>query len=176
MAWERPKDPTEVVDYGHDWATDLGDDTISTSTWTAIDAAGTAKVSDSFAGSVTRIFLSGGTDGGTALWLNRVVTAGGREFEEAFQLSIADKATIDETASDIDQLRADRAAVAAARMKFLSGEAVKEVTRGGRKLVMHAVSLANFDEALAAIDREIAALVSVTSGTRRRRAMSVSFG
>ena len=77
-------------------------------------------------------------------------------------------------AQTLEELEADRAEIAAARLKFLKGEMVKEVARAGRKLVMHAATIGDFDTALAAIDREIAAL-SGTAG-RRRRALSVSFG
>lgn len=79
-------------------------------------------------------------------------------------------------AQTVEQLEADRAAIAAARLKFLKGEAVKEVARDGRRLVMHGASLADFDSAIAAIDREIATLTAETSGVRRRRALSVNFG
>lgn len=174
IAWQRPKDPSEVVDYGHNWTLDLGDDTIATSTWTAIEAAGTAPVSNSFAGGVTRVFLSGGNDGTAALWLNRITTSGGRTLEEAFQLSIVDRATVAAVPTAAETLQADRAAIVAARRKFLSGEAVREVTRAGRKLVFQTTSLKDFDDALAAIDRNIDALAA-DDGRPRFHALSVRF-
>lgn len=75
------------------------------------------------------------------------------------------------------ELQADRAAIVAARLSFLKGEIVKEVARDGRRLV-HATPtrLSDFDEAIAAIDRDIAALTYTADGTRRRRALSVGFG
>lgn len=74
-----------------------------------------------------------------------------------------------------EELEADRAAIAAARLKFLSGEAVKEVARDGRRLVMQTASLSDFDAAIKSIDDQLAALLFIESGTRRRRALSVSF-
>jgi len=79
-------------------------------------------------------------------------------------------------AQTIEELQADRAAIVASRLRFLNGESVKEVGRAGRKLVMNAVSLKDFDDAIAAIDRDIAALTAAADGTRRRRAFTLSFG
>jgi hypothetical protein len=76
----------------------------------------------------------------------------------------------------IEQLQADRAVIAAARLKFLSGEGVKEISRDGRRLVMNTASLADFDAALRAIDDQVALLEVGTIGRRRRRAISLSFG
>jgi hypothetical protein len=77
-------------------------------------------------------------------------------------------------AQTLEELEADRAIVAAARLKFLKGEMVKEVMRAGRKLVMHTASIEHFDAALAALDRDIAALTGTTG--RRRRALTLSYG
>lgn len=73
----------------------------------------------------------------------------------------------------IEELTADRAALAAARATFLSGGQVKVVQRDGRRMEMATTSLADFDTALARLDSEIAGLTSTTG--RRRRALSVSF-
>lgn len=76
----------------------------------------------------------------------------------------------------VEELQADRAAIAAARLTFLTTGAVKQVTRSGRTLIMQTASLADFDAALARMDADIEALTAQTCGTRRRRALSVNFG
>lgn len=79
-------------------------------------------------------------------------------------------------AQTIEELQADRTAIAEARLKFLRGEQVKEVSRAGRRMVMATASLGDFDAALAEIDRQILDLSAATAGARRRRAFSLSFG
>jgi hypothetical protein len=77
-------------------------------------------------------------------------------------------------AQTLEELQADRATIAAARLKFLSGEMVKEVARAGRKLVMQTASIGDFDAALVAIDDQIEALAA--GSTRPRfHALSVAF-
>lgn len=77
-------------------------------------------------------------------------------------------------AQTIEDLQADRATIAAARLSFLRGTAVKEVMRDGRKLVMQTPSLASLDAALAELDRQILTRSGPT--VRRRRALTLSYG
>lgn len=76
----------------------------------------------------------------------------------------------------VAELEADRAEIVAAKLKFLRGEAVREVSRAGRKLVFQTNSISDFDNAIALIDRDIIAAQALVDGTRRRRAFSVNFG
>lgn len=88
LSWP-PKDPDEVLDYKVDWAARLGDDTISTSTWTL--PAGITSTTDSNTDSETIIWLTGGTLGETYELLNHIVTAGGRTMEQTVRLKIVSK-------------------------------------------------------------------------------------
>lgn len=78
-------------------------------------------------------------------------------------------------AQTIEEVQADRDAVYAARLSFLTTGAVKEVSRAGRRLVKASASLAEFDRALAALDAEIARLGCEADGTRRRRAFTLGY-
>lgn len=79
-------------------------------------------------------------------------------------------------ARTLEQLQADWEAVYAAKLALLKGERVEEVARDGRRMVMADSKLGDIDGALAAIQREIDMLTAVSTGARRRRALSVSFG
>ena len=83
------KDPNAVMDYQINWATWLGSDTISTSTW--VVASGITKVSDSRTTTATTIWLSGGTDGTTYALTNRIVTAGGRTDDRTINIQVKER-------------------------------------------------------------------------------------
>lgn len=88
--WDRSKDPDEVVDYDLSWADQMtaDSDTISSSTWTV--PAGITKDSSSNTTTRTKVWLSGGTTGETYTLLNRVVTTGGRTFDQSVRLKMKD--------------------------------------------------------------------------------------
>lgn len=75
----------------------------------------------------------------------------------------------------VQELQADRDAVYAARLSFLTTGSVKEVSRAGRRLVKDNPSLKDLDGALATLDAEIARLGHEAAGTRRRRAFTLGF-
>lgn len=80
------KDPDELLDYEVNWAARLGTDTISSVTWTV--PSGIVKESEAASGAVVAIWLSGGTDGQTYNIGCRVVTSGGRTFDETIALPV----------------------------------------------------------------------------------------
>jgi hypothetical protein len=96
------KDPEANLDYQVVWYDWLGTDLISVSTW--IVPAGITKVSDTVngaslvidgvtypAGTVTTVWLSGGTLGTRYRLTNRVTTAAGRIDDQSFDVVIKDK-------------------------------------------------------------------------------------
>lgn len=84
------KDPDAVVDYAVDWSTFLDSDTIATSTFSLTTAAGLTIGSQSNSTTLSTVWLSGGTSGSTARLLCRITTAGGRTYDQAIELVIAD--------------------------------------------------------------------------------------
>ena len=80
----RLKDPHATLDYGVDWATWLGADTIASVTW--VVPAGLTLVSQSNTTTVAYVWLSGGTAGTTYQVVCRVTTAGGRIDDRTLEL------------------------------------------------------------------------------------------
>lgn len=89
LSFSHPKDPNDVADYQIDWADFLGTDTISTSTWVVPD--GLTKNSDGKSNTATTIWLSGGSDGTSYPLVNRIVTAGGRTFDQTVKLKVKER-------------------------------------------------------------------------------------
>lgn len=83
------KDPNAILDYQINWATWLGTDTISSSSWTA--PTGITKVSDTSTTTTTTIWLSGGTAGASYEVVNRIVTAGGRTEDRSITIRIEER-------------------------------------------------------------------------------------
>lgn len=75
-------------DYQIDWSAYIGDDTISTSTWTV--PAGITKVSDTNTTTTTTIWVSGGTGGNTYRLDNEIVTAAGRTYKRSLRIRVYD--------------------------------------------------------------------------------------
>lgn len=90
-----PKDPNEVLDYTVDWTLRLAGDTISTSTF-FLDAADTSLavigVMSVLAGNLkTKVWISAGTLDTECHLTNRVVTVGGRTFDQTIKFKLKAK-------------------------------------------------------------------------------------
>ena len=78
------KDPDETLDYIINWATHLGSDTISSSSWVA--ETGITIDSDTNTTTTATVWLSGGTLGQFYLVTNTIVTDGGRTLEQSIRV------------------------------------------------------------------------------------------
>lgn len=86
-------DPDADLDYGHDWSSWLGTDTITTSTWSITKVAPnstgdtppvlSASTHDT---TTTTIWVDGGTVGKTYTLTNHIITAAGREDDRSHTL------------------------------------------------------------------------------------------
>lgn len=93
LSWPA-KDPDEVADYTVHWAENplTGEqgrtygDPIFSSDWTV--PVGIINEEEDFDDDTTTIWLSGGTIGTTYELLNRIVTVGGRTFDQTVKLKI----------------------------------------------------------------------------------------
>jgi hypothetical protein len=83
------KDPDALLDYGFDWETWLGVDTIEASTWYV--PAGLTNEADSSDDTTTTIWLSGGVRGVTYTVVNRIQTAGNRTDDRSITIKVADR-------------------------------------------------------------------------------------
>lgn len=74
------KDPDDIATYSNVW-TLLNGDTIATSTWITPVLAGLTLSAPAYSGATATVTLSGGTDGLTAVLVNRITTASGNQFD-----------------------------------------------------------------------------------------------
>jgi hypothetical protein len=89
MALQWPnKDPADILDYQINWALPLNGDIITTSTW-AISDPSLIQTAAAFTASTTTIWLSAGTLGVTYSVKNKIVTAGGRTFDQTVNITIS---------------------------------------------------------------------------------------
>lgn len=87
LTWSEPKDPDEIEDFSVNWAGRLDEgDTVATSIWDV--PVGLTMESNGFTASTTTIWLSGGTAGQSYEFNNRVVTTGGRTFDQEIWLRV----------------------------------------------------------------------------------------
>lgn len=88
ISWTPVKDPDEVKDYSLDWSALLVDDTISTSMWTLASGVGLTIGASSNTDTLSTVWLSAGTAGVNYELLNRVVTTGGRTYDQTVKLKV----------------------------------------------------------------------------------------
>lgn len=90
MAQSYIKDPTAVLDYWMDWGAWLvPGESLLTSTWTT---TGTPVLSlPAILGSLTQVWVSGGTRGEALTLSNRVTSSEGREDERSLSLLILER-------------------------------------------------------------------------------------
>ena len=81
-------DPSAILDYYLDWTAWLAGDTIVGSAWLA---TGTVTISDpAVVGTVTQVWVEGGTAGELIDLTNHIVTTEGREDERTLRLKVRD--------------------------------------------------------------------------------------
>lgn len=87
------KDPDAKKDYAVDWSDWLDEDTISTSTWEADDDGITVEDDPAPAntGTVTTVWLSGGTVGERYEITNHIVTSAGREDDRTIEIRVQER-------------------------------------------------------------------------------------
>jgi hypothetical protein len=87
LSWSATKDPDDIVDYVLDWSARLDGDTLESSQWLPVEGNDLVIDSSFFTDTVATVWLSGGTVG-DAYVLNRVTTAGGRQYDQTMKLKI----------------------------------------------------------------------------------------
>jgi hypothetical protein len=84
--WSAPKDPDEVLDYLVDWTARLAGDVIISSIWPS-PPSGIVIQSNTFTGTKTTVWLTGGTPGTKYTFTNRITTVGGRTQDQSVVLT-----------------------------------------------------------------------------------------
>ena len=80
------KSPNDDYEFTQDWATEIGVDTIATSTWTV--EAGVTKGVESNDTTTATLWVSGGDAGKVYRVANQITTTGGRTHEQEWYLTI----------------------------------------------------------------------------------------
>ena len=84
MSLVKPKDPQEVLSYTIDWSTWLaGGETIATSSWAVVAAAGVVVDSDTNDTTTATVVVSGGTAGQVDRVTNTITTSASRTGERS---------------------------------------------------------------------------------------------
>ena len=78
--------PADVLDYQFDWASELGNDTISTSDW-SVDAGMTIDSESNNDNSAT-VWLSGGVSGSVYKAVNKITTANARTINRSLVIRV----------------------------------------------------------------------------------------
>ena len=87
--WYAPaKVHNDTLDYGVDWTAWLAGDTISVSAWTVTTGLTVGVQAVNAAGTITTIWISGGTAGTAYTLANKVTTVGGRIKEQSFKIEV----------------------------------------------------------------------------------------
>lgn len=87
MAVWPSKTPGEIVDRGLEWKTELGDKTITSSSF-AVTEGTVVKVADGLLGTRTGVRISGGTEGESAVLINTVVLSTGETWQETVYIKV----------------------------------------------------------------------------------------
>jgi hypothetical protein len=150
-----------------------------------VDAAGTSNPTNSNTGTISRVWLSGGTHGGRAVFTVAVTTSGGRTLERAFGVDVVDNAIATDPTEELyletmslPVLKQARTDVWNAIMGAASGERIKEVWRDGRRVVCENMSPKELRAMLDLIDGLISAqeIATGVSSTPRRTAIGLAYG
>jgi len=87
------KDPSAELDYGFDWLTDgwlATGETVITSTWTV--PAGLTQITTGITGgTITVVWIGGGTVGTDYTLVNRIVTSAGRTDERSIIIRVRNR-------------------------------------------------------------------------------------
>lgn len=168
-------DPSETKDFAWDWTPKLASgEAVSSHVVAFIDAAGTTSPSDSVAANISRVWLTGGTVGSRAIWTITATTNQGRTFEQAVAVDIVDSVVGAEPATALERLQAHREKLLDAKDEAIGGT-VTEVWNGryGNKMKYVTMTYEQICDALARVDREIAAEQAAANGLRSRRPIAV---
>lgn len=173
------KDPAETKAYSFDWSLLLAEgDTIASIVLVAfVASAGTTNPQNTLATPFTRVWLSGGTHGGRAIWSTTILTAGGETLDAAFAVDVVDNATGATAETTIERLTRQIGEAETARHNLATGARVAEVMRDGRKVTYGPADMAALEDYIRALRSELVAAQTDAgvAPTRRRRAIGLGW-
>lgn len=173
-------DPSEVKDFSADWSGQLSEGEIITAidAVTFIDAAGTTQPSPaSFAGTITRVWLTGGNHGETAVFLVRITTDGLRTLERSFSVDVIDNAITIPAETEVERLTREITEAKAQRALVALGKAVITAQRDGRLIRRLMPTLAELEAHIRQLEGELfaAQVAAGVDATPRRTAIGTGY-
>lgn len=170
-------DPSETKDYSWDWSPKLAEgETVTSQVVTFVASAGTSNPSNNLASPISRVWLSGGTHGQRAIFSIVATTSAGRTLDTALAVDVVDNALTPAEPSDVERITAELAAARALRSKIVSGDAITELWRDGRRVRKQVPSLEEITNHIVRLERDLSQANSVADGGTRRRAISLAYG
>lgn len=169
-------DPSETKDYAWDWSSALADgETVTSQTVTFINAAGTTNPSNSLASPISKVWLSGGTPGQRVIYSIIAVTSAGRTLDAGLAVDVVDNAAVSASATDSERITEELTAARALRAKIVSGEAILELWRDGRRVRKQMPTLSELNDHIMRLERDLAQANAVAAGGSRRRAIGLAY-
>lgn len=170
------QDPSETKDYTYDWSSALAaNETISSQTVTLVMPSGATLNSNSLAGNISRVWLSGGTSGSRIIFTVRIATSQARTLEESFGVNVVDSTILSDPGPSAEDIRARIAEAKAQRHLVALGQAVVEVWRNGRRVQVKITDMKQLNDYILALERELDEQGSVDAGRKKRRAITLAW-
>lgn len=169
-------DPSETKDYTFDWSSALAaGEAITSHAVAIINAAGATNPSNSLAGTVSRVWLTGGVSGSRVVFTITVSTSQGRTLEEAFGVNVLDSTIFSDPAPSAEDILTRLAEAKEQRHLVAMGKAVVEVWRNGRRVQVKVTDLKQLNDYIQVLEREYAEQLAVDAGKNRRRPISLAW-
>lgn len=169
-------DPSETKDYAWDWSSALADgETVASQVVTFINSAGTTNPLNSLSSPISKVWLSGGIHGRRAIYSIVATTSAGRTLDAGLAVDVVDNASVPADPTEAERISTEITSARALRSKIVSGEAVIELWRDGRRVRKQLPTLAELNAHITRLERELAEANIVSAGGSRRRAIGLAY-
>lgn len=169
-------DPSETKDYAWDWSSALADgETVASQVVTFINSGGTTNPLNSLSSPVSKVWLSGGTHGQRVIFSIVATTSAGRTLDVALGVDVVDNATVPAEPTEAERIAGELTAARALRAKIVSGEAITELWRDGRRVRKQMPTLSELNNHIMRLERDLAQANAVAAGGSRRRAIGLAY-
>lgn len=170
-------DPDETRPFTFDWAGVLSsNDTIASQVVSLVDDAdGAQSPSDSATGTVSRVFLTGGTSGKQIVYTVRITTVAGEVHEEAFIVTVRNSTDDVVAESNVSRITRELEEIRAYRHEVATGQAIVRMSRNGRAATSERMRMTDFDHIIQTLERELKQAQREAQGKPARRPIKLRY-
>lgn len=169
-------DPSETKDYAWDWSSALADgETVASQVVTFINSGGTTNPLNSLSSPVSKVWLSGGTHGQRVIFSIVATTSAGRTLDAGLAVDVVDNTSVSADPTDAERIASELTAARALRTKIVSGEAITELWRDGRRVRKQMPTLSELNSHIMRLESDLAQANAVAAGGSRRRAIGLAY-